>query len=111
MRISLRLFVGIVITAITLWGVGALYFSPLLLDEWRAIGAGGYALTTILLCLFPPRSLRHVWNGFIFNREHETLNFELFRRLTFADNAEVHLHCVSRFYEQQPRYGDIEIFQ
>ena len=55
MRIALRLFVGIVITAITLWGVGALYFSPLLPDEWRAIGAGGYALITILLFLFLPR--------------------------------------------------------
>jgi len=44
-----------VITAITLWGVGALYFSPLLPDEWRAIGAGGYALITILLFLFLPR--------------------------------------------------------
>jgi hypothetical protein len=44
-----------VITAITLWSVGALYFSPLLPDEWRAIGAGGYALITILLFLFLPR--------------------------------------------------------
>lgn len=55
MRIALRLFVGVVISAITLWGVGALYFSPLLPGEWRAIGAGGYALTTILLFSFLPR--------------------------------------------------------
>jgi hypothetical protein len=52
MRIALSLFVGVVISAITVWGVGALYFSPLLPDEWRAIGAGGYALATILLFLF-----------------------------------------------------------
>jgi hypothetical protein len=55
MRIALRLFVGVVISAITVWGVGALYFSPLLPDEWRAIGAGGYALLTILLFVFLPR--------------------------------------------------------
>jgi Domain of unknown function (DUF4105) len=55
MRIALRLFVGVVIGAITVWGVGMLYFSPLLPDAWRAIGAGGYALLTILLFLFLPR--------------------------------------------------------
>jgi hypothetical protein len=58
MRIALRLFVGVVISAITVWGVGALYFSPLLPTEWRAIGAGGYALITILLFLFLPRRER-----------------------------------------------------
>jgi hypothetical protein len=55
MRIALKLFVGVVISAITVWCVGALYFSPLLPDDWRAIGAGGYALITILLFLFLPR--------------------------------------------------------
>ena len=55
MRIALRLFVAVVISATTLWGVGALYFSPLLPNQWRAIGAGGYALLTILLFLFLPR--------------------------------------------------------
>lgn len=55
MRIALRLFVGVVISAITAWGVGALYFSPLLPAEWRSFGAGVYAALTILAFLVLPR--------------------------------------------------------
>ena len=35
-------------TAITLWGVGALYFSPLLAARWRAFAAASYGSATIL---------------------------------------------------------------
>ena len=35
-------------TAITLWGVGALYFSPLLPARWRAFAAAGYGTASIL---------------------------------------------------------------
>ena len=35
-------------TAITLWGVGALYFSPLLPARWRAFAAASYGTATIL---------------------------------------------------------------
>lgn len=35
-------------TAITLWGVGALYFSPLLPARWRAFAAASYVTATIL---------------------------------------------------------------
>jgi hypothetical protein len=41
MKITLRILVGAGIIAITLWGVGVLYFSPLLPEAWRPIGAGG----------------------------------------------------------------------
>jgi len=42
----------VVITGTTLWGVGALYFSPLLPQAWRPFGAGAYAALTILAFLF-----------------------------------------------------------
>lgn len=48
MRVLLNILLGIPITATTLWGVGALYFSPLLPKEWRAFGAAGYGAATIL---------------------------------------------------------------
>jgi Domain of unknown function (DUF4105) len=35
-------------TAITLWGVGAFYFSPLLPARWRAFAAASYGTATIL---------------------------------------------------------------
>jgi len=35
-------------TAITLWGVGAWYFSPLLPARWRAFAAAGYGTASIL---------------------------------------------------------------
>src|SRR4030095_9416442 len=35
-------------TAITLWGVGALYFSPLLPARWRAFAAASYGTAGIL---------------------------------------------------------------
>ena len=35
-------------TAITLWGVGALYFSPLLAPRWRALAAASYGSASIL---------------------------------------------------------------
>ena len=35
-------------TAITLWGVGALYFSPLLPARWRAVAAASYGTASIL---------------------------------------------------------------
>ena len=46
-------------TAITLWGVGALYFSPLLPARWRAFAAASYGTTGILaFALLPGRAER-----------------------------------------------------
>jgi hypothetical protein len=39
----------------TLWGVGVLYYSPLLPLAWRPFGAGVYALLTVLAFLILPR--------------------------------------------------------
>jgi len=46
-RLLLNVLLGITIAA-TLWGVGALYFSPLLPAQWRAFGAASYGAATIL---------------------------------------------------------------
>jgi hypothetical protein len=42
------ILLGITMTAITLWGVGALYFSPLLPARWRAFAAASYGTASIL---------------------------------------------------------------
>ena len=42
MRVFINILLGITMTAITLWGVGALYFSPLLPARWRAFAAASY---------------------------------------------------------------------
>ena len=39
----------------TIWGMAMLYFSPLLAEQWRALGAGAYAALTLLAFLFLPR--------------------------------------------------------
>ena len=48
MRIFLNILFGITMTAITLWGIGALYFSPLLPAQWRAFAAASYGTASIL---------------------------------------------------------------
>ena len=48
MRIFLNILLSVTITAITLWGVGALYFSPLLPARWRALAAASYGTASIL---------------------------------------------------------------
>jgi len=47
-RIFLNILLSVTITAITLWGVGALYFSPLLPARWRALAAASYGTASIL---------------------------------------------------------------
>jgi len=51
-KLLLKILLGLVITAITLWGIGALYYSPLLPPAWRAVGAAGYGVVTILAFVF-----------------------------------------------------------
>jgi hypothetical protein len=46
-RVFINILLGIAMTAITLWGVGALYFSPLLPARWRAFAAASYATASI----------------------------------------------------------------
>jgi hypothetical protein len=46
-RIFLNILLGITLTATTLWGVGALYFSPLVPARWRAFAAASYGTASI----------------------------------------------------------------
>jgi hypothetical protein len=47
-RLLLNILLGITLTGTTLWGVGALYYSPLLPPEWRAGAAATYGVAIIL---------------------------------------------------------------
>jgi len=58
MRIVLRGLLGIIVTGITAWGAGMLYFSPLLAEQWRALAAGAYAALTLFAFIFLPRRRR-----------------------------------------------------
>jgi hypothetical protein len=46
-RVFLNILLVLAMTAITLWGVGALYFSPLLPSRWRAFAAASYGTASI----------------------------------------------------------------
>lgn len=59
MRLLLDILLGIAVTGATLWGVGALYYSPLVPPQWRAIAAATYGVVTIAaftLLPFPRRT-------------------------------------------------------
>lgn len=58
MRIVATVLLGIIITGITAWGAGMLYFSPLLAENFRPLAAGAYAAVTLLAFLFLPRRRR-----------------------------------------------------
>jgi len=47
-RIFLNILLSVTITAIALWGVGALYFSPLLPARWRALATASCGTASIL---------------------------------------------------------------
>ena len=55
MKLAIRILIGLIISAMTLWAVGMLYFSPLLPESARAIAATGFAALTVLAFLFLPR--------------------------------------------------------
>jgi len=55
MKIVFKLLFAIVLSATTLWGVGLLYYSPLLRGSWRANAAVAYAVISVLALLFLPR--------------------------------------------------------
>ena len=54
MTLLLNILLGVIITGITVWGVGALYFSPLLPAEWRRFAAASYGAATILAFALMP---------------------------------------------------------
>jgi hypothetical protein len=51
-KIALRILAIVTIAAMTIWAVGALYYSPILPEKWRPLAAGGYATVTVLAFLF-----------------------------------------------------------
>ena len=55
MRTLGKLVLAIVITGMTLWSAGLLYYSPLLPEKWRAAAAVGFVLLTALAFLLLPR--------------------------------------------------------
>ena len=57
-KIAGRILAGIAVTAMTIWGAGMLYFSPLVPEPWRSLAAGAYASITLFAFLFLPRRRR-----------------------------------------------------
>jgi hypothetical protein len=51
-KIALRILAIVTIAAMTIWAVGALYYSPILPEKWRPLAAGAYAGLTIFGFLF-----------------------------------------------------------
>ena len=47
-----RIVVVIIVIAISIWAVGALYYSPILPEKWRPLAAGSYARVIVLAFLF-----------------------------------------------------------
>ena len=58
MKLALQVLIGIAVAAMTIWGVGALYYSPMVPEAWRSVAAGGYAALTVSAFLFLPRRRR-----------------------------------------------------
>src|SRR5687768_16984503 len=78
------MLLGITMTAITLWAVGALYFSPLLPARWRAFAAASYGTTGILaFALLPGRGRTAIAALAIF-----TVLVILFRRIPASNDRD-----------------------
>ena len=65
MKILGKILLALLIAGITLWGVGVLYYSPLLPETWRPYGAGAYAALTILAFVLLPRRGRTALAGLV----------------------------------------------
>jgi hypothetical protein len=52
MKIALRILAILTLAGMTLWAVGALYYSPMLPEKWRVLAAASYAVITVLAFLF-----------------------------------------------------------
>jgi Domain of unknown function (DUF4105) len=57
-KIAGSILAAIIVIGISIWAVGALYYSPILTEEWRALAAGSYAAVIIFSMLFLARSRR-----------------------------------------------------
>jgi hypothetical protein len=54
-KIAARILLGVILAAMTIWAVGALYYAPILAERWRPLAAGSYAVITVLAFLFLSR--------------------------------------------------------
>jgi hypothetical protein len=54
-KIAIRILLSVIVTAITIWGAGALYYSPLLPEKLRTLAAVSYTGLTLLAFLLLPR--------------------------------------------------------
>ncbi len=50
-----RIVIGIILIAISLWAVAALYYAPLLPEAWRAVAAIGYAALAVICMICSAR--------------------------------------------------------
>lgn len=55
MRIARGVLLVFIIAGMTIWAIGAIYYSPLLSARWRPLVAGSYAAITALALLMIPR--------------------------------------------------------
>ena len=58
MKVAIQVLISVVVTAMTIWAVGALYYAPLVPENWRLLGAVSYAVITIAAFLLLPRRVR-----------------------------------------------------
>ena len=58
MKVAIQVFITVVVTAMTIWAVGALYYAPLVPKNWRFLVAISYAVITIAAFLLLPHSVR-----------------------------------------------------
>ena len=58
MKVAIQVLITVVVTAMTIWAVGALYYAPLVPKNWRFLVAISYAVITIAAFLLSPHSVR-----------------------------------------------------
>ena len=58
MKVAIQVLVAVVVTAMTIWAVGALYYSPLVPENWRFLVVVSYAAITIAAFLLLPGRVR-----------------------------------------------------
>lgn len=62
MKVAIQVLISVVVTAMTIWAVGALYYSPLVPENWRFLVAVSYAAITIAAFLLLPRRVRTLFS-------------------------------------------------
>jgi hypothetical protein len=82
MKIALRILATLGIAAMTVWAVGALYYSPLLPEAWRPLAAASYAGLTVVCLLFLRRHGRTAIVAVIAFAVLVGLFFQIPRRIT-----------------------------